>query len=442
MAVVVIALAFRVFSAVTVPPWQGPDEPKHYEYARILVDKGTQFWAERRLPNPADADPALQRAIIASLTRNQYWERVGWLPSGSTTPAVLPTRFDQIWPDGTHTQLHRPSLYYFLGAGVLALLPGAGLEEQLLALRLLSAVLSTLAVPIAYLAARRLTPGNRLVPALTAAFVAFLPMHVFIGGTVNNDNLLTLAGALCALGLATGLRRGFGLGEWALTLLGLALALATKRAAIGLLPAVALAGVFWLSTLSRRRLALAVAVAALAALGALTVGLGEARAGVEGGLAAYALNGRHQLESLLLVPFASQEVLMLLARLTAALFASFWGIFGWFNVLLGLPFYVVFAVASGAAALGFLLWLGRGAHGDQPAWRIGLVCAVAAASLVVLALAERLAYLDPHELPQGRYLFVALVPLAIIHALGWRQFLPERWRDSIRVAVFAGGLLV
>ncbi len=429
-----LALLARVVSALVVPPWQGPDEPKHYEYARLLLDKREQLLAERRLLDPRDASPTLQRAVIASLAEHRYWERVGWLPAGPTTPAVLPERFAQIWPHGTHTQLHRPSLYYFLGA--LAILPVAGsdLATQLLALRLLSALLAALTVLATYLAARAVFPAERFVPLVSAAFVAALPMHVFVGGAANNDNLVALWGALVALGLARGFARGFGVGEWLLVLGSLLLALATKRTAVGLLPAVLLAGVMWLLSLRGRSLlaALGFLVGGSAAAAAALLVLPPAR--LREALVAYALNGIHQWYGLLKVPWGAPEVHALLLRHVAALFASFWGIFGWFNVLLPTAFYVVFAIVSGLCGLGFLYWLGR------LAWRqlrapsatpgaqlmFGVVLLVASIGMVALALAERIPYLSTHELPQGRYLFTALAPLAVVHAVGARALLPLR----------------
>lgn len=434
VVVAVLALALRLYSAFAVPPWQGPDEPKHFEYARLVLDKGAILWQERRLLGPEDASPALQAEIIASLARHRYWERVGWLPSGPATPDPLPARFEQIWPHGTHTQLHRPSLYYYFGAAAIFPVVGADLERQLLALRLLSVLLGTATVLVAYATARSAFPGDRFTPVAVAVFVAGLPMHVFISGAANNDNLVALAGGVALLGLARGLRRGWGLREVTLAAGGLAIALFTKRTAVGLIPALALAlAVAWWQARGRR-----LWLGAILALGGAGVAaLGVAFAGVErlrGLVVAYALNGIHQWTGFLGIPWGSAEVNALLLRHSAALFASFWGIFGWFNVLLDPAWYLAFAVASGLALAGLGQWAVRlwraGERPTSPATAFLVICGVAALAMIGLALAERLPYLSPRELPQGRYLFAALVPFAVLHAAGWQALLPPRFQAS------------
>ncbi|MHB1132134.1 MAG: glycosyltransferase family 39 protein [Chloroflexota bacterium] len=428
LALVAFALLARLASALLVPPWQGPDEPKHFEYARLLVDQRAQLWSERRLLGPADASPALQGQIIASLAEYHYWEHVSWLPSGPQTPAPLPANFAAIWPQGTHTQLHRPSLYYYLGALVLLPVADQPLEVQLLALRFLSALLGALTVLVAWAAARAAFPDDPFLPLVTAAFVAALPMHVFIAGTANNDNLVALLGALVALGLARALRGG-GARQWLLILGALALALATKRTAVGMAPALALAACLGLATL-RRRLVLPAALG----LGLGATGLGALAlwppAGLPEALSAYALNGAHQWQGLLRIPWGVPETGALLLRQLAALFASFWGLFGWFNLLLPLPWYLLFAALSGLCLVGFLYWFASRLVERSPLARAQLataaVCLVAVVGMVALALAERLPYLSPHELPQGRYLFVVLVPIALVHAVGAGALLPRR----------------
>jgi 4-amino-4-deoxy-L-arabinose transferase-like glycosyltransferase len=441
----VFALAARVYSAVAVPPWQGPDEPKHFEYIRLLIDKRDVFLGERRLPNLSDASPQLQGQIIASLAQHHYWEYVGWLPSGPTTPAVLPQRFDDVWPQGTGLQLHRPSLYYYLAVAVVWPLQGASLESQLLAVRLFSALLSVLTVYVTYLAARQLAPGKAYLPLASAAFVATLPMHVFVGGAVNNDNLVTLAGAVCTLGLLAGLRSGFGWRQLGLAFGGLALAIATKRVGVALAPALALAILYWLWGNGKWCRLAGLAASALAIL---TVGLAWQIAPMREAVVGYAFNSLSQFTNLSRVSLASPEVQALLLRHVAALFCSFWGIFGWFNVLLGVEVYAVLALATGLCLLGFALWLrgllGRSSRNQSPrrTFVVGGLLLLTALAVTALALLERLSYLSPHELPQGRYLFVAITPIAIVLALGARTLAPRRLAESSLAAYVILGSLV
>src|SRR5262249_16882930 len=154
-----------VAMALIVPPWQGPDEPKHFEYIRLLVDKRDQLWREHRLLRLDDAVPELQRAIIASMVRHHFWEY-----ANRAVPSVPPTTFYPLW-EGSSPQLkHTYSPYHFLLAPLLLPFQSAPLETQLTVVRLGSALLSALTVAVAYLAGRELVPDDRYVAVVGAAF--------------------------------------------------------------------------------------------------------------------------------------------------------------------------------------------------------------------------------------------------------------------------------
>ncbi len=439
------ALLGRVTIALVVPPWQGPDEPKHFEYVALLVDKRDQLWAERRLLDVGDASFALQDLIISTMIEHDYWRYLG-----RATPQPRPQSFAEIWPGGTHTQLHRPSLYYYLLAPGLLPFQGADLASQLRLARVLSAFLSALVVPITYLAARKLAPGDRFVPTVGAAFAAALPMHAFVGGVVNTDNLVTLGGALVALALARGLRRGFGLGGWALVLGSLVLALAAKRTALGLVPPVLVAGLVWLASLRGRRLLLAVRGLGVALVGAAIAWALPPLAGVRSALTAYALNAPDQVAILGRVELGSPETQALIGWHLRWLFWSFWGIFGWFSVPIEPGLYRALMAASLVCGLGLVVWLGslcvatirRSSGSERSPLPLATVYVTALVAMVALAEAERLAIPSPSGFPQGRYLFVALTPIATLYACGARALLPRRVLGTRLPALVCVGALL
>jgi hypothetical protein len=454
-AILVFGLATRVIVAFTMPAWQSPDEPKHFEYIRVLTDLRVTLWTERRLPGPDDALPKLQRAVIVSLDESHYWESIR-----QPTPNPLPTRFRNVWPGGTHTQLHRPSLYYFLVAPILLPFTNTDLDTQLRIGRLVSVVLSTLTIWVVYLTARIVVRDDPFIPLVSAAFVAALPMHVYIGASINNDNLIGLFGALICLGLVWGIDRGFSLRTWLLVIGAFVLGLATKRGIVGLAPAVGLAGLFWLPSLRGWRLTLGLAIFSLAGLAGLVVldalglglGLGwllpdHLRASV----ARYALNEQDQLTRLLGVGLDTPNLAQIVLGHQTLLFRSFWGVFGWFSVHLTATLYTWLALATGLCALGFLVWLGGRVLALRSASAttarrdvlVGLTCLAAIVTLLVLAEGERLAYFTPAQIPQGRYLFVVIGPVALALARGARTLLPARWLGTWRpVLAIALGLLL
>jgi hypothetical protein len=446
-AILVFGLAARLLVAFTMAPWQSPDEPKHFEYIRVLTDLRSVLWAERRLPRLTDDQPKLQREIIASLAASHYWESIH-----QPTPKPLPTRFASVWPNGTYTQLHRPSLYYFLAAPILLPFTDANLDTQLRIVRLFSVVLSMLTLGAVYLTLRVAVPRDPFVPLAGLAFVAALPMHVYMSASINNDSLEGLFGSLVCLGLVWGLCRGFSLKVWLGVMVAFVLGLATKRGIVGLGPVIGLAGLFWLPSLRGWRLGLGVAMAGLAGFVGLVVfdalgpmlGLGQLLpVSLREKLTSYALNEPDQIARLLNKGITSPEVYPLILGHQWLLFWGFWGAFGWYSVLLSPAMYTWLAGITGLCVLGFVVWLGRriwagwGPAGtaagtfDRAAARrdvmVGLLCLAATLTMLVLAEGERLAYFTAAQIPQGRYLFVVLGPIALALAIGARTLLPARW---------------
>ena len=149
-------LALGALFAVRTPPWQAPDEPAHYNYVRQLV--------EGQLPviEPGDWDQAYLGQIVGA-------------------------EFAPAYPvDEIAYEDWQPPLYYLLQAPVYRLTGGS-----LTAMRLLSVALGAGVVALAYVVGRAVF--GRVAPALAvAAFVAFLPQHLAILGSVNNDALSEL----------------------------------------------------------------------------------------------------------------------------------------------------------------------------------------------------------------------------------------------------------
>jgi hypothetical protein len=443
-ALVIFAVAARVLVAVQLPPWQGPDEPKHVEYVRMLVDIRGPLWTEHRLPRLEDApgyganerSPAavFERQVISSMQRHDFWT-LAEQPAPEATAAT----FYAVWR-GKGSQLNRTSVYYFLAAPLVAPVAAQPVEVQLLVLRLLSAVLGGLAVIVTYATGRVAVRHDGYVGLIAAALVATLPMNVFVGANANVDNLVTLVGGIVALGLARGVMLGFGRLEWLLVLGGAVLGLATKREFVGVWPAVGLVLVVWLVRNWRRAwrqllLAAGSIVALVVALSSWTAAGGR----LSGAVAAYALNEPDQATRLLQTPIGASKLAALLVVQWHAFFASFWGIFGWFTVPLDANVYMLLGAASLIAAGGLAIALTRAATPGLR-WLIALY-SVMIVTLTVLAFAIAVSYFSLSELPQGRHIFGVLVPISILFALGMRAWLPARYLGT-RVPAMASVLLL
>jgi hypothetical protein len=115
-------------------------------------------------------------------------------------------------------------------------------------------------------------------------------------------------------------------------------------------------------------------------------------------------------------------------------FISFWGEFGYMSLpLVGArpwdPWEGALWLVCAGGLLGTIAWLARPA---QPRWRrraAGLLFALILAGLL-LPLLNAYSQTRDQVIQQGRYLFPALTPIAILLSLGWQTLAPARWRGA------------
>ncbi len=106
-------------------------------------------------------------------------------------------------------------------------------------------------------------------------------------------------------------------------------------------------------------------------------------------------------------------------------FHSFWAQFGWMAIVAAPRLYWAWGVLTLLAVVGLALF--RGWTG-QPVWRLLL-------ATVLGAFAAYLVYNLAFEQPQGRYLFTAIVPLAMFLVSGWNALTPTRARPAGALAI-------
>jgi hypothetical protein len=133
-------------------------------------------------------------------------------------------------------------------------------------------------------------------------------------------------------------------------------------------------------------------------------------------------------------------------------FISFWGEFGYMSLpLVGAkawdPWEGALWLVCAGALLGTIGWFVRARRAP---WRRRAVALLLALLLAGLLFPLLNAYTQTRDqvIQQGRYLFPALAPIAILLALGWRTLLPARWRAGALVvwavwwALFAAAALL
>ena len=425
-------LALAILFAVRTPAWQAPDEPAHYNYVRQLVGGSLPVIA------PGDWDQTYLGQIVGAEFDPAY--------------SVAGLTYED-W---------QPPLYYLLQAPLYRLSGGA-----LTAMRLLSVALGAGVVALAYVVGRA-TFGGRVPPALAvAAFVAFLPQHLAILASVNNDSLaeLLIAAILALLVVpwpepAT---RGDGRRLLALGLL-LGAAFLTKGTAYLMAP---VAGAFllarhWGAWRPLARALLLVFVPALL-LGLLWWGRNLA---VYGGLDAL---GKAAHDAVVVgQPRTSEWIAQYglggtVGRFLRTTFVSFWGQFGWMAA--PLPGWMVAGLAglTGVAVVGLGLRVASGQRSAARPQRSRKTSEVFEAGgqrsvdrqrvlvlglTVLLTAALHVYYNLTFVQHQGRYLYPALIPIAAGFVAGWEYWLRPAarrwpwaaWLLPLGVAAVLGGI--
>ena len=412
LAVIAGAL-HMLFYAWWVPPWQFPDEPRHFEYVRLVGEWG-------RAAGYNEEDPTLQAAIIRSMARFDFW-RFGFAIGGYVQHRDQ--TFAEIWLQGYKNVHRNAALYYFLTGFMFSFLPREAMLTQLLLTRLFSVLVGVANLVLIGLIGFSLGGWRRA--AMLTVFAALLPGHAFINAAVNNDGLAEFFSLLTVLAGILVVRRGGRARLVLLLLLGLTAALFTKRTTVFLVPFAGITLIAgWVLHTHRGRASVARRAAALGGVGLFVL------AGL-----AYAVLHFH----LLMLNWSTKHMLRTdpvggaLRRLASLpwrenltiLFQSFWARLGWLNVLLPGWMYTGLVVLTVLAALGWGARVGRGwewwrrASGQARVLALTILLTLVAQWLGLVARDIVYSTGPLRTVPQGRYLYPFLPIYALYFTEGW-----------------------
>ncbi len=408
-----IALAFAF--SLRVPPFETPDEVNHYAFARNIAQG-------KWLP-------------VQAATPTGPWEHEGSQPplyymvTGALTSVIDQSDFPGLSVRNQRANIGNP-LYagnknFMLYSSADRPLRGANLALHVG--RWLSIALGAITIWLTLLTARLAFGPDDPRALLAMGLVAAIPQFAFIHASFSNDSLITVLCVATVYWLArlTVLAEDAPLGRRQWLTLGILLGLATlsKLQGLGL---VLLAGMVILSMAWRRRdlgiIWRALPWVALPPL--LIAGWWFARNTL--------LYGDVTGTTLLLTVNGMRTVQMDLADWWLefrGLRYSFWGLFGWFNILLPQWYYTlmdsltIIAMASAVFALVRRRQSGQIAARDAGT-RVLLVLLVWA--LLVAGLL--LSFTSQATASQGRLLFPAISAIAILGVLGmefWLRMIPR-----------------
>lgn len=407
--IVLVYFVIGSLYATMVPAWQAPDEPAHYNFVAQL--------ANGRFPviEAGDYDQAYLDEIRGAQFAPQY--------------QTATIQYED-W---------QPPLYYFIQTPIFILSEGS-----LLALRLTSLLIGAGVVIFGYLIAQELFPKNPWIPLTTAVFIAFLPQHISILASVNNDSLAELLIAALLYTFFVWMREpthneirnryflvtgGILLGLGLITKLTVYLMVPVsaviivwrywhnwdsffRACVLFFAPMFLIGSIFWI-----RNLYIYPGFDPLAMAAHDAVVVGQPRT-VEW-VAMYGLQGT-------------------VGRFLRTTFNSFWGQFGWMAVPMPVWVYQPLFIFSGFVTLGLLvkLYQSRTDTNNDSFWRqLPIITLVLVAFFTV---STHVYYNLTFVQHQGRYLFPALVPIGIGVAISldlwgsWlRQLGRQRWAKIV-----------
>lgn len=412
MLIIAIYIALGIAYAVYTPTWQVPDEPAHYNYIADLVNTG-------RLPVLEPGDYPFE-----------YLEEI----KAERFPPTMPV-------DNIDYEAHQPPLYYLLSMPLFVATAGLPTAIQVVALRLISVAAGAMLLYIAYRSVKVVFNNDEVLALTTAGFVAFIPMHITMTAAINNDTLAELI--IAAILLVSLLRLNDRLSTRAFVISGGALyglGLLTKTTVYPSAALLLAAEIGHRSVQEPARRVTSVLALFSVAL-AISAWWFVRNAVVYGGLDIFGLE-RHDAvvagQPRTSDWIASYGRAAYWQRAWSFTFKSFWGVFGWMGVFMDRRIYAGLLVLSLTGMAGLLLFIFRVIRdpnrlSSRQRASLGLL-----ALSIVLTFSTYVWYNLTFVQHQGRYLFPALVPIALFAALGVRELVPEVIRPAALGLLIAG----
>lgn len=426
LAVVVLGYVLLgvVYSAV-VPVFEASDEYGHYPLVQYLATHDLQ------LPVLDAANPGL-------------WRQEGGQPPLYYVLAALGTQSIDTSDFGARYQLNPHAdigrvppdgnVNIVVHDTAREQLPWSGTVLAVHVARLLSVLMGAVTVLTTFLISREVLPDQPWVAVVAATFNAFLPMFLFISGSVNNDNLSNMLAGLLVWQIIRLLKRGQMPAVATYAVLGiLAAAALLAKLSLGFLLLLVAGALFVLSLRLRSWEPVLKGGAISGGLALLGAGWWYLRNwqlyGDATGINVFLdIVGRRTVQADLAQLWLEQE----------SFFRSWWGVFGGMNVLLPDGVYAALNVVGvvGLIAFGvFVLVTIMGRHAKQ--WQVNGWGLAIVTVWPLVAFGALLQWSSQTWASQGRLLFIAIGPISLWLAIGLGWWLPTRIRHSVWMLLIA-----
>ncbi|MBN1316302.1 MAG: glycosyltransferase family 39 protein [Anaerolineales bacterium] len=405
LAVIILAyLSIGTLYAVITPDWQAPDEPAHYNVIRQF-SQGT--WPRIDI---GDYNQEYQSNLISD----------GFPPEYSI--------------NSIQYQDYQPPLYYLLQTPIFWLFGG-----NLLALRLLSLLFGAAILLITYHTGKLFFPSQPLLALVPTTFIAFIPQHIAIMASVNNDSLAELLLALTLYCVSVLLLSNKIPKPW---LVGLVLGAVfiTKVQSYIAAPVIVIAILIkWLQKERDNRwlfyYSLGILIPAVC-IGSIWWGHNLI---VYGGFDIFGLN-QHDLvvtgQPTTAAWIAENGLASTLERFFLFTYQSFWGMFGWMAVPMDSRIYQALLVLSIGTLVGLLSFsMPFSFNPNNPKTQVAILFTISSLFTTAGYIWYNLTYVQH----QGRYLFPALVPISLALGKSWTKLMQKKpARTTALILCFLG----
>lgn len=427
VAVSACFLLLSLTSNLLFPAFEGPDEPSHFQYARLLAQgKGLPVQTDpRRSADTEGFGPPLYYLVPAAILRaidphrGEGIRRIGVLDLNGLARQVpdnrLPPRMNPGWLEfGIGTE---PDLFIHPPGGPTA--PGP--ERVVHWMRLFSTCCAMATLAALFLLAREVAPGRKELQLTTLALVAFNPQFIHLSAILNNDNLV-IAIATATLLCAARLLRGAPLTARQSLFLGVLFGAGMLAKPNMLFLAMPVGLVVWYRSPSPGAGARHIAVAAATATLLSSWYYGR-NAWLYGNLDFLGWKTRAAMHPFFVLrPEHRWEFFT--GDFGPLLFTSYWGRFGWLTLPLPWWQYLAYGMLSAAALLSLFPPAASGLR-PEPGMRPLLW------GTVILNLVSLLAFNMIFLAEQGRLLYPSLGAFALLMAIGMETFVPLRVRQLL-----------
>jgi hypothetical protein len=335
---------------------------------------------------------------------------------------------------GADYEAHQPPLYYLIAAIFYKIDHGVHF------VRIAATLLGLVLIWVSFFTAKELLPNRPDIAATAAMIVAFLPMNVALSSSVSNDTAANLVFVLYLLVIGRILRgKTRTVKNSVLLAVIMAAGMWTKSSALILLPLTvfALAFAVWKRNLSANT---ALTMCAISVFGALLL------------TAPWLLRNEHLYGDL----FAQHVVFHDLASRNIGpsvligkvgltwymqmffgwTFASYWGVFDSMNMFLPTEVYILLAILSiltvGVGAVKLFKMRTVNDSAVLFTWTV----------LVALTVIAYVQYNYHFFQVQGRYLFLALLPVSVVSAAGLLDSVPASLKKWTALTLFAAFVIL